>query len=184
MQVTRNLSVFKEKLLSRRNELIGLRQDVDNAWRTLHEPEVEIEEISQKENIAQPLDNLDEQEKAELEAIDEALRKLEAGSYGYCDSCGKAIPDGRLQAIPWTKHCIACEQQQESRERLAAEKTGAAAGVKKGPAQQSRAEAGRTKSSKEIAMEGEDVEKDIHHAQKSGKPVSPPRRIVPEKKPE
>lgn len=40
---------------------------------------------------------------AELEA---ALRRLDEGRYGTCEACGSPIPEGRLEARPWTRFCI------------------------------------------------------------------------------
>ncbi len=46
----------------------------------------------------------------ELKAIDAALKRIEAGTYGYCVHCGTAIDDRRLKAIPWTPFCRSCVQ--------------------------------------------------------------------------
>jgi DnaK suppressor protein len=35
-----------------------------------------------------------------------ALEKLDDGTYGCCDRCGKAIPEGRLEALPWSVLCV------------------------------------------------------------------------------
>ncbi|HXY71311.1 MAG TPA: TraR/DksA C4-type zinc finger protein [Actinomycetota bacterium] len=45
---------------------------------------------------------------ASLAEADRALAKLEEGSYGLCDRCGKPIGDERLEAIPWATLCVAC----------------------------------------------------------------------------
>ena len=45
---------------------------------------------------------------ASLAEADRALSKLEEGSYGLCDRCGKPIGDDRLDAIPWATLCVAC----------------------------------------------------------------------------
>jgi DnaK suppressor protein len=49
-----------------------------------------------------------------LQAIEEALYRLEKGSYGVCRDCGELIAPARLQAIPWTRVCIACKQKQNA----------------------------------------------------------------------
>jgi DnaK suppressor protein len=41
-------------------------------------------------------------------AILDALRRLDEGSYGVCESCGQSIPYGRLLVMPETKHCVSC----------------------------------------------------------------------------
>ena len=42
-----------------------------------------------------------------------ALRKIEDGSYGYCEACEEEIPVERLKAIPDARYCIACQAQLE-----------------------------------------------------------------------
>lgn len=70
------------------------------------------------------------QMKAEtLNKIDEALRRLEEGSYGYCFECGEEISERRLRALPFAVRCKNCEEAREvaqQRERLMAQRRGAA----------------------------------------------------------
>jgi DnaK suppressor protein len=47
-----------------------------------------------------------------LQAIDEALRRIDEGVYGVCRDCGEQIAEARLNAIPWTRVCIACKEKQ------------------------------------------------------------------------
>ena len=49
-----------------------------------------------------------------LAAIEEALARIEKGSYGVCRDCGEAIAPARLNAIPWTRVCITCKEKQSS----------------------------------------------------------------------
>lgn len=53
--------------------------------------------------------------KETLNKIDEALRKLNEGTYGICEDCGAEISSERLKVIPFAVHCIDCK---ESRERM------------------------------------------------------------------
>jgi DnaK suppressor protein len=70
------------------------------------------------------------QMKAEtLTKIDEALRRLEEGSYGYCFECGEEISERRLRALHFAVRCKDCEESREvrqQRERLMAQRRGAA----------------------------------------------------------
>ena len=50
--------------------------------------------------------SLEEGAQQTLTAIDDALRKIEEGTYGTCEVCGKPIGEGRLAAIPWARLCI------------------------------------------------------------------------------
>ncbi len=45
---------------------------------------------------------------ASIADIDRALVKVEAGTYGVCDSCGDPIPEARLEALPATALCVSC----------------------------------------------------------------------------
>ncbi len=47
-----------------------------------------------------------------LQAIEEALQRMERGVYGICRDCGDPIAPARLEAIPWTRVCISCKQKQ------------------------------------------------------------------------
>jgi DnaK suppressor protein len=49
-----------------------------------------------------------------LQAIEEALVRIEKGTYGVCRDCGEPIAEARLQAIPWTRVCITCKEKQNS----------------------------------------------------------------------
>lgn len=45
--------------------------------------------------------------------IDEALNRLALGTYGICDSCGRAIEKARLKAVPYSRMCVACKARSE-----------------------------------------------------------------------
>jgi DnaK suppressor protein len=49
-----------------------------------------------------------------LAAIEEALTRIEKGTYGLCRDCGEPISAARLDAIPWTRVCITCKERQSS----------------------------------------------------------------------
>ena len=48
---------------------------------------------------------------AEVEEIEGALRRVAAGTYGRCEECGGPIPRARLQALPYTRHCVSCARK-------------------------------------------------------------------------
>lgn len=52
-----------------------------------------------------------------MEKIDEALGRIEDGSYGICEDCGEEISVKRLEARPVAKYCIDCKTSQEQREK-------------------------------------------------------------------
>lgn len=54
-----------------------------------------------------------EKESAELVAIDEALRRIESGTFGRCERCRRPIGRDRLMAIPHARLCIDCKRKEE-----------------------------------------------------------------------
>ena len=50
--------------------------------------------------------------------VQDALKRIEDGSYGICIDCGKPIEPARLAAVPWTPYCLT---DQERHDKLAAE---------------------------------------------------------------
>jgi RNA polymerase-binding protein DksA len=49
-----------------------------------------------------------------LRAIEEALSRITHGVYGVCESCRMPIAKSRLEAVPWTRHCRQCKEQEHS----------------------------------------------------------------------
>jgi DnaK suppressor protein len=49
-----------------------------------------------------------------LQMVDAALSRIREGTFGECISCGEEINAKRLDAVPWTRHCIACQEKLES----------------------------------------------------------------------
>jgi DnaK suppressor protein len=58
---------------------------------------------------------LEESEGAHVVHIDAALKRIEEGSYGSCENCGRQIGVDRLEAMPWATLCIDCKREAERR---------------------------------------------------------------------
>ena len=54
---------------------------------------------------------------AHVAAIDAALARVDAGTYGQCESCGNTIPEARLEALPEATLCVACKTGASLRRR-------------------------------------------------------------------
>jgi DnaK suppressor protein len=48
-----------------------------------------------------------------MEAIQAALARIDAGTYGICDTCGETISAARLTAMPAAPRCVACQERLE-----------------------------------------------------------------------
>jgi RNA polymerase-binding transcription factor DksA len=67
--------------------------------------------IGERERVRATIDHLHEANSEHvLGSIDEALRRIETGTYGTCVRCGKPISEERLEAIPYATRCIDCQR--------------------------------------------------------------------------
>jgi DnaK suppressor protein len=48
-----------------------------------------------------------------LQMVETALRRIREGTFGECGSCGNEINSKRLEAVPWTRYCIECQEKLE-----------------------------------------------------------------------
>lgn len=108
------IAQFRRMLIAKRRALFAEVSTVETNLQQISEDrEPELEEKAQEERDARLLDRLDGRGKAELEAIDQALARIESGLYGACVNCGEPIALGRLQAVPETSFCRDCAEQAE-----------------------------------------------------------------------
>ena len=56
---------------------------------------------------------LSDRDRAKLQAIDEALERINAGSFGICEMCELDIAEERLKALPFTRLCVTCQAETE-----------------------------------------------------------------------
>ena len=57
--------------------------------------------------------SLNDTERNTLIQIDQALGRIEDGSYGFCMNCGVPMIEKRLNAVPWAPHCVECQELAE-----------------------------------------------------------------------
>ena len=107
---------LQSQLLRQRHTLLREVAHVEEDLLWLEtDKESELVERGQDETLIRLLARLDDQQKAEIEAIDRALGRIANGDYGRCEGCGKPIPLSRLKAVPMAARCLPCT---EARERL------------------------------------------------------------------
>ncbi len=56
-------------------------------------------------------------ERNALDQIEAAIRRIEEGSYGRCEECGRKIPKTRLEALPYAAQCVRCASEEEANSR-------------------------------------------------------------------
>lgn len=96
------------------------RRDIQDRLRSLRETlpaqvaEVKDAEEQSVQDFVQDVElALMEMKSETLAQIDEAIRRLEAGSYGTCANCGREIAEPRLKALPFATLCLECQEMQE-----------------------------------------------------------------------
>ena len=108
---------FREALMVQRRHLLEQVAQVEDDLRLLDENvEPETTEEGQERTIADMLERFDERERAELVAIERALERIDAGTYGVCLACGEPIPIARQRALPTAVTCVSCAAFRESME--------------------------------------------------------------------
>ena len=75
--------------------------------------ETDSKERAQQLEDSEVVDALGNEAREELEKISMALRRMEAGQYGLCTSCGSAIGSKRIEAYPYASECIDCATMEE-----------------------------------------------------------------------
>jgi DnaK suppressor protein len=57
--------------------------------------------------------SLNDAERSTVQQIDQALSRIEDGTYGLCQNCGTPMNEKRLSAIHWSRHCVECQELAE-----------------------------------------------------------------------
>jgi DnaK suppressor protein len=110
-----DLSPYKEALLRKRGEILsaggGVKplQTQENNSR-----QGDLADQASGNNEVHIQLKLKQTDAKILQAIEEALWRMEKGTYGVCRDCGEPIAPARLNAIPWTRVCITCKEKQSS----------------------------------------------------------------------
>ena len=105
---------YRRELLWRRADLMGQVQ-VTESYERERDPEAAFDPTDlAAESQAKSLAALTSSNNHELLlSIEAAVERLEGGEYGKCLHCGEYIAEKRLEAIPWTPHCLPCQEMNE-----------------------------------------------------------------------
>ncbi len=102
---------FKERLLKAKAEILK-ELEVEQEYFVFND-QGDLVDIADNMISNELLNKLSDMDIEKLKAIDIALEKIDKGSYGICEGTGKAIPEARLNAIPWAAHTVEYAQQLE-----------------------------------------------------------------------
>ena len=112
-----DLAVMRKRLEEKQAELqqhiaslIGSPSQSEDAIQSSNgevEPEEEAVDLEETDVEQAIMDN----EKALLFEVQQALARIDNGTYGICSNCGQPIPEKRLEAVPWASLCVTCESK-------------------------------------------------------------------------
>ena len=107
-----DLVKFKKIFLEQRNQILNNVTLVDENLMVRPEDKDEVDQANAdiEQNMRMQLKN---RETFTLRKINEALKRIDEGSYGSCQNCDEPIEVRRLQARPTTTLCIACKEEEE-----------------------------------------------------------------------
>ena len=110
----KKLRVLRERLLLKKQEILeaynknktyGKEADEDGAQ--------DIADKASSSYAKEFLFSLSNSERELLQLMDDALTRIEDKRFGVCISCEEEMNQKRLEAVPWAKHCLSCQEKQE-----------------------------------------------------------------------
>jgi DnaK suppressor protein len=110
----KRLETFKKRLEERQREL---RQNVSRTEQDGRSADLDTaQDIADRASSSYQKEFLFHQSSSErqtLQMVESALNRIREGTFGECISCGNEINSKRLEAVPWTRYCIACQEKME-----------------------------------------------------------------------
>ena len=107
---------YKEALLRKRGEILGTGGGIKLLQTSMetNTRQGDLADQASGNNEVHIQLKLKQTDAKILQAIEEALWRIEKGTYGICRDCGEPIAEARLHAIPWTRVCITCKEKQSA----------------------------------------------------------------------
>jgi DnaK suppressor protein len=114
----RFMAELREQLLDMRTKLLHEMDLEAKAEREGNKDEgLDAYDLASEERDREISFILSDREHSKIRNIDDALERMQEGSYGVCDSCGLEIAEERLSAMPFTRLCRDCQQEHEREAR-------------------------------------------------------------------
>jgi DnaK suppressor protein len=108
------LKSARETLLEMKKQLLEeIRHDLKQGREASKDEGMDAYDLASEERDREISFILSDRDRGKLHAIEDALERIEEGSYGVCESCESEIAEGRLQALPFTRLCVQCQSDRE-----------------------------------------------------------------------
>jgi len=113
------LKKAREALDSMRAQLLrSVRQDISETREASKDEGMDTYDLASDARDREIDLILGDRDREKLAAIDEAIGRVNEGSYGICESCESDIAEARLLALPFTRLCVNCQAEREREVRL------------------------------------------------------------------
>ncbi len=110
----KKLDYFRKRLESRQVELRRMVSRTEQDGRTVDEDSAQdIADRAASSYTKEFLFHQSNTDRQLLQMVESALARMREGNFGECISCGREINPKRLEAVPWTRHCIECQEKLE-----------------------------------------------------------------------
>jgi len=108
------LKTAREKLLEMRRQVLQeMNEDLKQGREGAKDEGMDTYDLASEERDREISFILTDREREKLNAIQEALERVDEGTYGMCESCESEIAEGRLSALPFTRLCVNCQGERE-----------------------------------------------------------------------
>jgi len=108
------LKKARETLQNMRSQLLrSVQQDIRAGREQSKDEGMDTYDIASESRDREINFILTDRDRDKLQAIDDALARIDDGSYGVCESCEADVAEGRLEALPFTRLCINCQADRE-----------------------------------------------------------------------
>ena len=110
----KKLKAFRERLVVKKAEiLVAYNKNKTYGKEADEEGSQDIADKASNSYTKEFLFSLSNTERDTLQLVDEALVRLEDRRFGVCVVCDEVLDKKRLEAVPWAKRCISCQEKQE-----------------------------------------------------------------------
>jgi DnaK suppressor protein len=112
------LKKSREKLLEMRMQLLrSVQQELAEGRDQTKDEGMDTYDLASESRDREINVILTDRDRGKMEAIEDALARVEDGTYGVCDSCETDIAEARLEALPFTRLCVNCQAEREKEAR-------------------------------------------------------------------
>jgi len=110
----KRLEYYRKKLEAKREELVKVISRTEQEGRAADDdPTVDLADKAANSYTKEFLFGQTDHDRVILQLVEEALGRVRSSNFGLCVHCEDEVQQKRLEAVPWARHCISCQEKQE-----------------------------------------------------------------------